>query len=358
MAELKKRMYDYWLKQPEVMRHILNNRKALVHEFVSVYQDVCPSHLYLVGTGTSFNACRCAAPLMNDILRQNVSAVMSSRIPKTVDHNPLFVFLSQGGSSINTLDAMSQLEKWPSIAVTGEEESEMARRSKHPMPIGCGEEKAGPKTIGYTASVLNLTLCALEAGLSSGKITQSEYDAKMNLLWTAAGNMDTNIQKTEAWFDQNKEVFLNIHKYVVLGRGSASDVAAEAALKMLETLKVPVLSFELDEYLHGPILITDDELAAIFFISEDHEKQRMLDLACCHAHFSKYTFLIAGDEQVLNKSSLHIQITGDELTACYEYILAPQLISARIPEMRNLPDGVGAGILDHYSKKWPVKYNG
>ncbi len=355
MADLTKPMYGYWKKQPEKFRDILACRKSLVAEFVEVYRAARPDRLYLVGSGTSLNACRAAAEHMSGILGIEVSCAASSRIPAIYAENPMFVFLSQGGSSTNTLAAMERLGQWPYVTITGEEESEIRRRSAHHMFIGCGAELAGPKTVGYTSSVLNLTLCALESALETGAITRQGYDDTIAVLERAADNMEENIRRTEAWFERNRETLLGIQKYVIVGKASSADAAAEGALKMLETVKVPVLAFEFDEYLHGPLLMTDTELAGMFFITEDKAvKPRMLEFARRHAQFSKYTFLVSGDENAIGENDLHLVITGSALTECYEYVLAPQLVSARVPVILGLP--AGAEIFDSYAGVWNTKY--
>ena len=42
--------------------------------------------------------------------------------------------------------------------------------------LECGEEKAGPKTKGYTCTILTFYLYALEAAISAGILSQESYD--------------------------------------------------------------------------------------------------------------------------------------------------------------------------------------
>lgn len=356
MADLTKPMYGYWLQQPDILKHILENRKALVKTFVDLYQKVRPRQLFLVGSGTSLNGCYAAAPYLSEMLQIEVSILVSSRIPPIYCDNPMFVFLSQGGSSTNTLEAMEKLGKWPYVTITGEEESEIRRRSDHHMLIGCGEELAGPKTVGYTSSVLCLTLCALEAALNRGILPQQDYDQKITLLALAISNMYENLRRTELWFERNKDALLTMEKCVLVGKGSSADAAREGALKMLETVKMPVLAFEFEEYLHGPLLMTDENLMGMYFITTDAAVQpKMLELARCHKQFAKHTFLIGGEDIPEEATALRLLLTGQPLTECYEYVLAPQLVSARVPILLGKPDG--AEIYNLYVKSWETKYN-
>lgn len=349
-------MYDYWRRQPEILKQILDRRKVQTVEFVTLFCEIKPDKLYLVGSGTSLNAENAAAAYMEEILDTDVRAVPSSHIPPLRGERPMVVFISQGGSSTNTLQAMEQLAAYPSISITGEEECEIGRRSRHHMLIGCGEELAGPKTVGYTASVLCFYVCALEAALACEIIGQQKYDAEIELLYLAARQMEENVRRTEDWFCRNQEDLVKIHKYVLVGCGSAFAAATEGCLKILETIKVPSMSFEFEEYLHGPIILTDKELGGIFYICDTPGgRERMLELARCHAEFSPYAYTVTTEESIQGDKVLHILRTGRDHTQIFESVLAPQLLAAKVPELLGIPEG--SPMYDLYTKNCPTKYN-
>ncbi|WP_418456289.1 SIS domain-containing protein [Allofournierella sp.] len=349
-------MYDYWKRQPEVLRRILDGRKTQTAEFVKLFCEVRPDKLYLVGSGTSLNAENAAMAYMEEILDTDVRAVPSSNLPPLRGKRPMVVFISQGGSSTNTLEAMEALKEHPAISITGEAQCEIQRRSRHHMLIGCGEELAGPKTVGYTASVLCMYVCALEAALACGAIGQEKYEAEIGLLYLAAQQMEENIRRTESWFERNREDLVKIHKYVLVGCGSAFAAATEGCLKILETIKVPSMSFEFEEYLHGPIILTDRELGGIFYICDaPGERERMLELARCHAQFSPYAYTVTTDEAIQGGRVLHLLRTGRDHTQVFEAVLPPQLLAARVPELLGLSEG--SPMYDLYTKSCPTKYN-
>ena len=43
---------EYWKTQPEVLEACLKNSLPLTENFVKLYKEVSPTHLYLVGSGT------------------------------------------------------------------------------------------------------------------------------------------------------------------------------------------------------------------------------------------------------------------------------------------------------------------
>ncbi len=356
---MENHMYEYWKSQPDVLKRILDGREEQVRPFTELFCACRPDRIYLVGSGTSLNAEQAAAPYLEQILNMDVQTAASSRVAELRGQRPLVVFLSQGGSSTNTLQAMERLQKTPSICITGEERCEIQCRAAHHMTIGCGEEKAGPKTVGYTSSVLCLYLCALEAALASGRISRPLYGEKIALLYTAVENMRENLARTEQWFERNKEELTQIQKYVLVGTGGDSAAAREGCLKILETIKVPAMSFEFEEYLHGPIILTDSRLGGIFYIGGDaQERRRMVELARCHAEFSRYAYPVVedgGDAGAQDPRALALVRTGQDHTRPFEAVLAPQLLAARVPQILELDEG--SPTYDRYTSCCPTKYD-
>ena len=347
------KMYPYWTKQPKVLTAVIQERAALTKEFVRLFLDTAPDRLYLIGSGSSFNAAKAAAPFMEEILGIEAGAFTPTRLPGIFSKKPLVVFLSQGGSSTNMLAAADTLAHKPSIAVTGERECELAKHVKKHMLIGCGEELAGPKTMGYTASVMCLYLCALEAGRAAGRTANKKYSTVLDTLLQACENMPCNLMRTEEWFQEKLEQLKGIKKYVLVGTGYAAAAAAEGALKILETVRVPALAYEFEEYLHGPIFATDAGLGGVFFVSKE-ERKRLFTLAKCHAAYSGYTFVITSEEAALDARCLALRMTGAPYTEVFEFLPAPQLMAARLPEILEIPDGLA--VFREFSKQWPTKF--
>lgn len=347
----------YWRRQPQQLLQVLGSRAARTEPFVRLYREVRPDKLYLVGSGTSLNAENAAAPLMEQLLQIEVQPVISSRLPVLRAKKPMVVFLSQGGSSTNTLEAMEQLSAYPCVCITGEAECEIGRRAAHHMLIGCDEELVGPKTVGYTSSVLCFYTCALEAARAVGSVTQEEYDRVVSLLERAARVMEENLTRTQAWFDCNAQDLKEAQKYVLVGTGISALAGDEGALKLMETVKTPAMGFEFEEYLHGPIIQTDEKLCGLFYISGNAAcRERMAELARCHAQFSRLAYPITGDCEIAghNPKALVLCVSGEACTEPFEYVLAPQLIAARLPALLGLSEGSEA--YEAYTRRCPTKF--
>jgi glucosamine 6-phosphate synthetase-like amidotransferase/phosphosugar isomerase protein len=270
---------------------------------------------------------------------------------------PMMVYVSQGGSSTNTLAAMEAARAWPGIALTGYAEGEMQKRAEHRMLIGCGPEDAGPKTKGYTCTVFCLYCCALEAALAAGDLTRERYENGIETLRRLCANMPRNLDACERWLDHNLAALSQTEKMVLVGRRGGADAAREGALKLLETIKAPAIAFEFEEYLHGPIMLTDETLTGLFFISPDKtERPRMEELAACHARFSPRVFrVLPGDTAETDGSSLTLAATGEPHTLVLEFVLPVQWMAARLPGAMGIPEG--SAVYDDYAARCPTKHN-
>ncbi len=348
-------MHDYWRRQPWVLESILRERAGLTAEFVGLYQETQPDRLHLVGSGTSFHAATAAAPFMESVLGIEVSVVTASAAHRLHGRRPMLVALSQGGTSTNTIAAVQRLAQVPHLAITGDPDSELQRVSARHASIGCGPELVGPKTVGYTASVMHLYLCALEAARATHALTHADYAQLADTLEAGVVAMPENLRRTEAWFDAHAEALGDVDSWVVVGRGEGGLVAAEGALKLIETVRVPCLGYEFEEYLHGPVLMTGPRLGGLYFVTNQQpDRRRMLTLARNHAQQARSVFRIAVGSDFDEPGSLVLVGDGHPQTAPFEFVLAPQLVAARVPTLRGMPDG--AEIFRRYAGELTTKH--
>ena len=349
----------YWNTQPEVLKKMLKDSQKLTEEFVKLYLEIKPTNIYLVGSGTSLNAEESAAAFMEEILAVDVHTMPSSYLHMIRGERPLIIFVSQGGSSTNTLKAMEQMKDYPFITVTGEAECEIASRSSHHMTIGCGEEPVGPKTVGYTASVMVLYLMTLEAGKAAKILTDNYYKEIKDTLYQGLDYMRENMDTALEWIEKHKNELSEIKKYIFVGHGTTATALKEGCLKILETVKYPAFSYEFEEYLHGPILAVDASTGGFLFLSEEtEERERLEQLAGYQKKYSKYTYLIT-DQKIENADEeesdiLRIHKTGASYTEVFEIIVIPQLMAAMIQGYLEIPDG--SPLYDEYTVVCPTKY--
>ncbi|QQO08483.1 SIS domain-containing protein [Breznakiella homolactica] len=349
-------MTDYITEQPRVLRSILGDRKENTLRFTEEWKRGSPDRLYLVASGTSNNAAAMAVPFMEELLGTEVRVAPPTLLPRVYGNSPFALFVSQGGNSNNTISAIEQWKGIHSLALTGQKECRINEIHPH-VSIGCGPETAGPKTKGYTATVMTLYLLALETALALGRISGEEYRSYIGVLETAVENMEGNIRRCETWLSENLESLKKIEKCFVVARTTAFPVAQEGALKILETMLVPAAAYEFEEYLHGPICALDDRMAGIYLLPEsgDGAFNRMNRLVEFHRGISPLVFTagsLGGD-----KRDCGLALSGRWYTEPFELILPCQIMGAKLPAVLGIEDN-GSKVYKALDSALNIKFAG
>lgn len=321
-------MLDYIKEQGMLFRQALADRDGLTKAFTRLYSDGRPEHIVLVASGTSYNACLAAAPFMERILDVDVSVKASSR-HGGYRGRTLVMYVSQGGNSTNTIKAIEEDAAPLSIAVTGNKDGRVNEICAERLEIPCGVETVGPKTKGYTMTILLLQLCALEAACATGRIDMDGYGEWLRILGSVAGRIDDNVTESERWVERNLDLLKGMKTLYVVGRGVDQAVACEGALKVLETFLIPASSWEFEEFLHGPSCSISSTTSAFYLppMGCADDAARMARLAAYNRKHCPATFSIGGGDG----RDAGLVLSGNVYMTPYEYIIPLQVASAIVP---------------------------
>lgn len=327
-------MFDYILEQPEALQRVLDGRKEDMEAFIKKFQENRPNRIFLIGSGSSLNAAKAAAPVMESLLQIEVTPVASSAIPIFYDLHPFLIFISQGGNSMNTIDAIKTLASYPHMALTGSESCTINEIADHVL-IRCGEEKAGPKTKGYVSTILALICMALETAKAIGTITAGLYESKVFECETAVSRMSDNIHLAVTWIQNNIDEMKNIEKCVVIGKHIGSAGALESALKLQETMLIPASGYEYEEFLHGPDMAIDEKMAGLYLLPEQGDPDYKRFIALIHYHRMKcpYVYSVGGGEDLNTIRDLSIGTYDKDALKIFSWCLPSQLMGAKIPSL-------------------------
>ncbi len=333
-------MMDYIKEQPALFKKILDSRKDIAAPFIAMAGANHFTHMYLIASGTSYNGADAALKFIERVLDVEVKVVASSQDVEYFTSNPLLIYISQGGNSTNTINAIKRDRAYCQLSLTANPGCEVNKISKY-IEIPCGVETAGPKTKGYTSTILVLYIMALEFALNSGTIKQNCYDEYISVLYEAAGNMEENIRGTIAFTNRNVDELKGMETAYIVGKGTRGIVAEEGALKIMETFLIPSLGFEFEEFMHGPACSISNRVSGFYLMPGQNEidYERMKNLADYHRNIKSAVFTI-GKVSADDGNDLIIKKTGKEYTIPFEDILLFQIISALIPPQIGL-DGVG-----------------
>lgn len=246
---------NYIRRQPSTLTGLPAAISAELDRFASLRQK--PQRIVLLGTGSSMNALLAGAEALEEGTGASVIAKEPEAFlrlpPGASDQRTLVLAASQSGMSITTIEAvrLSVARGFPTLVITGEEGSLITETGAEVIVMPIGPETVGPKTMGYTATVISVLAVAAKLANKtvdlSGLLAQLEQTAETGL--AAAKDLVTRF---------------GVPDYIlVAGQATHLGTALEASLKIAEISGVPTAAFDTEEALHGHVYGTTDNSLVI-----------------------------------------------------------------------------------------------
>ncbi|WP_050638000.1 SIS domain-containing protein [Candidatus Stoquefichus sp. SB1] len=247
---MENKMWTYIDEQKDVLLNILDQEEktlsSLPKEFIN------KKEIIITASGSSLNA----AMLVKAMLERKMECIIHVETPfqlryyspllLSYNENKLLIALSQTGKSTGTLECLTLAKEnhIPTIAMTADDKSPIASCADTHINILCGEELVGPKTKGFTATVITLQLVLMKLSLLSSHQVIEEYRQSIN-------ELPQNIQDSKKWCEGHKE-WAKAKAMSIVGFGVHYPTAREGTLKILETMQIPIMNFDMEEFMHGP----------------------------------------------------------------------------------------------------------
>ncbi|MCI2236929.1 SIS domain-containing protein [Paenibacillus sp. TRM 82003] len=244
--------------QPAVARDVLARVAPAAAAALSGATPV--DRVLLVGSGTShhasrvaladFAAGRCAHALVpSDAATELERWVLDGARPGL-----LVVGVSQSGRSTATLDVLRRARAAGArtLLVTGGP-AERDEAADAVLDVGCGPEPVGAKTKGFTATVLALVVLGrllARTGTGRGGTVPLPGTRAFDDLDRVPGAVEDVLRRSgplEGLLAGSAPTAVHVVSW-----GPWRAVADEGALKLLETSLLPVESWDVEEFLHGP----------------------------------------------------------------------------------------------------------
>lgn len=337
---MAQKMLQYISSQPELWKHLIESRQQITAPFVEAFSACKPSHLLMIGSGSSYNAALCVQRLFARLLGIRVTPCVPTRVedclPLFAPEQTIAMVISQSGESTSTIGVLNTLKEkgYPTVGLTQVLTSTIARESDVLIDLACGEESVGPKTKGFTATVLVLQLLAL--ALAHGLGLSAQADAVLEDLHQALICAPRIIEESIAWCRGAGSQLATAPHVLLIADGDNHSAMAEGALKLLETLYVPCMHYEFEEYLHGVQCTIAPGSHLVFIIPDNHNRERMLKLAAFNRAHGGVSYIITTGKPAGVEGELFLSTANSPWTSCYDVLLPTQVISALVSEAKGI----------------------
>jgi glucosamine--fructose-6-phosphate aminotransferase (isomerizing) len=294
-------------EQPETLRNSLR----LQMQYVDLVAELLDKGraIFLLGAGTSYNACLAASYLFSHLARlPSFPVVASEFIPNyggSLGADTVVLAVSQSGETADVLNALefARMRACTILGLTNTVGSTLTRISRAYILQNSGPEIGVAATKTFTSQVLVLAQVALRLSRLRGKIAQYEMDEFKEHLIRIPKLIEEVLMTTGPSVKGLAERLNDSKAIFVLGRGISTSTAFEGRLKMMELSYVPVIAYPAGESKHGPISVVENGTPVIFVIPPDEYRKLNIGSVMEMRARGAYT-IIFGDREDTELKSL------------------------------------------------------
>ncbi|MBD3194181.1 MAG: SIS domain-containing protein [Candidatus Lokiarchaeota archaeon] len=249
--------------------------------------DFNTKHIYLLGAGSSYHAGFAISYMFNRISKIPTYCEYSMEfqylIEPILDSRDCIIAISQSGETKDTIESIKlakDSKKCLIIAITNNDESQLAKLCDHSIFLNCGEEKSVLATKTYINQLASLSILALEIAIIKKSVTKEDY----KIIWDELKQIPTKIKNTLPKLHNSIKQHSNYFKFAefcfILGGGPDYATAKEASLKLKEGARIFGQAYSTAEFPHGPITLADSKawILAIIPHENDQRKKNLLNL--------------------------------------------------------------------------------
>ncbi|WP_028984271.1 SIS domain-containing protein [Sporolactobacillus terrae] len=328
-----------------VLKRAYDERNAYGKDFIDLLSQGDFKKVYFTGSGTSYNSMRVIRNMFVKLLKVEGVAIEPTVFTYSESINPsgafkndqvLVIGLSQHGDSLSTCEALQRANKdgYTTVGVSEEMDSAIADISDHYVHLVCEEEQIGPETRGYTETLIQFYILAIEIAKNKGIFGKEKYNKLDNDAKELIGNFDTIVSESVDWYEKQKDSLVKMKKSSIAGYGYNFPTAQEARLKFFETFGRPSSAYEQEEQLHGPLRAYDED-NYIFLIggNKGPELERMKDIAAYYRRaYTEHVYVISGEDFEVTNNDLKFSVKTTPLLSPIYYVVPFQVLSARLSE--------------------------
>ncbi|GGG63970.1 SIS domain-containing protein [Paenibacillus radicis (ex Gao et al. 2016)] len=336
---MKPTMMTYILEEQEMVESILASYPDNVRAFADAALD--KTDWLAFATGSSYNAALSAKYYIEkwaDVRIEVKEPFHFTHYDRLSPYTDLALGISQSGQSTSTIGALQRVRRErdiATIAFASDTESAISETADVTVDIGCGKERVGYVTKGFTGTVLTLMLAGLHLGERKGKATAAEVEQQIAAFRKTAAAIPSIIAATEAFYERYSSEFVSAPRFTAVGSGPVVGTIKEIETKFCETVRMPSQGIELEAFMHGPYLEVNPEHRIFFLETESAVKERLELLRSYESRITPYTYtvkLAASSEG----RTLGLGVELDEFQAPLALIIPFQILAHHIAGGRGI----------------------
>ena len=262
-----------------MMETEINSQGAIVENLINRYViNYCVlmdiplniKRISIIASGSSYNAGVFGKYFFENISKVSTSIDYASEVIgskfDSFDTETLYVFLSQSGMSVDTVEAMKKVKDSgaKTLCITNNLDSTMYQLGDYRFYLDAGEEKAIAATKTYSATVVMLWLIAL-------KIAQNKHidvSDETKEIYSIRKSIEESMKSFDN-LELSAKFLSKLDGFAIFGYGMYYPLALEAALKIRETSYINTSAYPSGEFVHGHFAVLNKTKAFVTFLTHD-----------------------------------------------------------------------------------------
>lgn len=320
----KKTMLDYIHEAVPTAKQNIEKAKELVDPLLNYLGEREIKRLWLVASGSSYNACFCANSFMEKYLPFEIKLVNPFTFvhyEHNVKEGDIVIVITQSGLSTNAIEAIKKTKElgYQAVCLTGNTQSDIKDYADLVLDYGVGEELVGYVTKGVT------TLCLYFMLFTAIYTNHAELIKKVEQALLTNVEM---IKKADVFIHQHYKNFSSMTQMYVCGAGNTTGVAMEGALKIGETIHIPSNCYEIEEFIHGPNLQLTPNYNVLIFDDNEEASDRVVQIYQATRKVTDRAYIISNHASLLGDDhALQLEQIVDAECCSFAYLPFVQLLS-------------------------------
>lgn len=329
---MEETMMTYIIQEEKTCKNIIYNYRDNLEPFQRILEEKKAKNWLVLATGSSYNAILSTKYYIERHANVFIQVVEPftfyhyERLNNTID---LVIAISQSGrskSTINALQKVKQVSSIPTVVLTSNLDSPIEKYADAVIDIGCGVEKVGFVTNGFTSTVLTLMLIGLVTGKTFSNLSERVMSLEIEKIKDTVERISKIISASENFYKQYWQELVKINRFAVIGYGPTFGTAKESETKFTETIRVPTQGFELEAYMHGPYLEVNQSYGLIFIFTDSDCTERAKKLKNFLSSYTDHCFSVTCNTSDIGKT-LNLGVDCDEYLSPLVTVIPFQVLS-------------------------------
>lgn len=323
-------------EQPTIVAGLLTAEREHVTEIATALRARWGEIAFvsIAARGTSDNAARYAQYLFGALTGRAVALATPALF--TLYGTPpdlrrsLTIGISQSGESPDIVAVLTEARRQgaPTLAITNNPDSPLARAAEFVLPIHAGVERSVAATKTYMAQLMALAMLA-------AALTEDNAARRWEELAAIAGAVESTVGLGEE-IARRAERYRGIQHLVTGGRGYCYGTAFEAALKLKETCYLLAEPYSPPDFIHGPMAIIEPGFPALLIAPSGATFTDMLAFARTLRERDADLLIISDRDEILALADTPLRLpTGvPEWLAPLPAIVPAQLLALSLARLK------------------------